>query len=220
MLPLTIGRREKARLKILCLGAHSDDIEIGCGATMLRLLSERPRSDVTWVVLSSGAQRAREARASARRYLPRQARAEVIVRDFRNGYFPFVGADIKDFFEALKLRLDPDLVFTHHGDDRHQDHRVVSELTWNTFRDHLVLEYEVPKYDGDLGRPNVYVPVDGPVARRKARLLLSSFPTQRDKRWFTEDVFLGLMRLRGVECASPSGFAEAFHARKAVLSLP
>jgi LmbE family N-acetylglucosaminyl deacetylase len=217
LLSLKLGSREAGSVRILCVGAHSDDIEIGCGASLLRILAERRRAEVRWVVLTSGGPRAAEARRSASRFLSSAARATVVVKDFRNGYFPFVGAEVKDFFEALKVEFYPDLVFTHCRDDRHQDHRVVSDLTWNTFRDHWILEYEVPKYDGDLGSPNFFVPVDGRTARRKARLLLSAFPSQRDKHWFTEDVFLGLMRLRGVECASPTGYAEGFYARKTVL---
>jgi LmbE family N-acetylglucosaminyl deacetylase len=217
MLSLRLGPGAGKRLEILCLGAHSDDIEIGCGATVLGLLAEHPRATVHWVVLSSEGKRGKEARRSAARFLGRRPGANVVVKEFRNGYFPFVGAEIKDFFETLKREVSPDVVFTHYRDDRHQDHRVISDLTWNTFRDHLVLEYEVPKYDGDLGTPNFFVPVGGKIARRKASMVLSSFPSQRDKHWFTEEVFLGLMRLRGVECASPTGYAEAFYARKAVL---
>lgn len=219
MMSLRLGPRAGGRLEILCVGAHSDDIEIGCGATLLGLLAEHPRASVHWVVLSSEGRRGGEARRSAARFLGRRRGANVVVKAFRNGYFPFVGAEIKDFFETLKREVSPDVVFTHYRDDRHQDHRVVSDLTWNTFRDHLVLEYEVPKYDGDLGAPNLFVPANGRIARRKAGLVLSSFPSQRDKHWFTEEVFLGLMRLRGMECASPTGFAEAFYARKTVLGV-
>jgi LmbE family N-acetylglucosaminyl deacetylase len=219
MLSVRLGPRAGKRLDILCLGAHSDDIEIGCGATVLGMLAEHPRAVFHWVVLSSEGQRGAEARRSAARLLGRGSGANVIVKAFRSGYFPFEGAEIKDFFESLKRDLSPDLVFTHHREDRHQDHRMVSDLTWSTFRDHLVLEYEVPKYDGDLGTPNLFVPVDGRFARRKAHVILSSFTSQQDKHWFAEDVFLGLMRLRGVECASPTGYAEAFYARKTVLGL-
>ena len=217
MLALGLGPKTGGRLEVLCLGAHADDIEIGCGATMLALLAEHPRAIVHWVVLSSGKVREREARRSAARFIGRSARADVIVKDFRSGYFPYAGAEIKDFFETLKGRVDPDVVFTHSREDRHQDHRVVSDLTWNTFRDHLVLEYEVPKYDGDLGSPNFFVPAERKTLARKSRLLLSSFPSQRDKTWFTEEVFLGLARIRGMECASPTGLAEAYYARKLVL---
>ncbi len=217
MLPVKLESRAGKRLEVLCLGAHSDDIEIGCGATMLRLLSAHPRAVVHWIVLSAGGERGDEARRSAARFLGAGRRQNVVVKDFRNGYFPFVGAEIKDLFESLKRETSPDLVLTHYRDDRHQDHRLVSDLAWNTFRNHLILEYEVPKYDGDLGSPNLFVPIDAGTTRRKIRALLSAFPSQREKPWFTEDVFLGLMRLRGVECGSPTGYAEAFYSRKAVL---
>lgn len=219
MLSLRLGLSARKRVEVLCIGAHADDIEIGCGATVLGLLAEYPHAVVHWVVLSSEGERGREARRSAARFLGHAARSNVVVKEFRNGYFPFMGAEVKDFFESMKHAISPDVVFTHYRDDRHQDHRVVSDLTWNTFRDHLVLEYEVPKYDGDMGAPNLFVPADRRIAGRKVRLILSSFPSQRDRHWFTEDVFLGLMRLRGVECASPTGYAEAFYARKTVLGL-
>jgi LmbE family N-acetylglucosaminyl deacetylase len=146
------------------------------------------------------------------------SRAHVIIRSFRDGFFPYVG-EVKEFFETLKARVSPDLVFTHYRHDRHQDHRVVSDLTWNTYRDHLILEYEIPKYDGDLGTPNLFVPSTLSVARRKVRYLRTAFATQRDRHWFTDDTFLGLMRLRGLESRAPGGYAEAFYARKAVLEL-
>jgi LmbE family N-acetylglucosaminyl deacetylase len=219
MLPVRLGPGARKRLEILCIGAHSDDIEIGCGATVLGMLAEHPRAVFHWVVLSSEGQRGAEARRSAARFLGRGSGANVIVKAFRSGYFPFVGDEIKDFFESLKRAVTPDVIFTHHRDDRHQDHGLVSDLTWSTFRDDLILEYEVAKYDGDLGRPNLFVPATGRMARRKSRLILSTFASQRDKHWFTEDAFLGLMRLRGVECASPTGYAEAFYARKTVLGL-
>ena len=204
MLRLRLGQE---RLRVLVIGSHADDIEIGCGGTLLRLGQER-ELDVHWVVLGATGDRADEARASAAAY---GVQAEVL--GFRDAFFPYA-AEVKEYFEELKGRVDPDVVFTHHEDDRHQDHRLVAELTWNTFRDHLILEYEIPKYDGDLGRPNVFVPLEEESARRKVELLLDSFPSQRDKRWFTEDLFMGLMRLRGMECNSPSGLAEGFYARK------
>jgi LmbE family N-acetylglucosaminyl deacetylase len=142
----------------------------------------------------------------------------VAVFGFRDSHFPYEGGAIKERFEELKARFTPDLVLTHRGDDRHQDHRVISELTWNTYRDHVILEYEIPKYDGDLGQPNVFVPVDDAVRTRKIELLMDAFRTQRDKRWFTASTFESLMRIRGIECASPTGFAEGFHARKLTLS--
>jgi LmbE family N-acetylglucosaminyl deacetylase len=218
MLSLTLGLPSRGPLAVLCLGAHSDDLEIGCGGTLLTLLAERRRVDVHWVVLSGDARRAREARRSAARLLRGAAKADVDVADFRDGFFPYQGAALKERFEQLKRRARPHLVFTHRGDDAHQDHRMVSELTWNTFRDDLILEYEIPKYDGDLGRPNVFVPLSSGVRRRKVRHLMSAFPTQRRKHWFSESTFEGLMRLRGVECAAPDGYAEAFHVRKLVIT--
>jgi LmbE family N-acetylglucosaminyl deacetylase len=213
-----LGLQPGAPLRtILCLGAHSDDIEIGCGGALLRLIAEHPDAHVWWVVLSGDAQRAREARASARDYL-RGARHSVVIESYRDGFFPQQTEAIKERFEALKRELaaagTPDLIFTHRRDDAHQDHRTVSQLTWNTFRDHLILEYEIPKWDGDLRTPNLYVRVDKAIAAKKVRLLMKHFGTQRNKHWFTPDTFNALLRLRGLECASPSGFAEGFHAYK------
>jgi LmbE family N-acetylglucosaminyl deacetylase len=208
-----LARTEQEPLTVLCLGAHSDDIEIGCGATLLQLLTAYPRTCVHWVVFSGSEARAAETRHSASLFL-RGAASTVETHAFRDGFFPYDGAAIKDVYEALKERLTPDLVFTHDGRDRHQDHRVVSELTWNTFRDHTILEYEIPKYDGGLSTPNVFVPVDEQVRRQKIEYLMTAFGTQRDKRWFNDATFDGLMRLRGVESASPTGYAEGFHGRK------
>jgi LmbE family N-acetylglucosaminyl deacetylase len=218
MLSLTLGLPPRGPLSLLCLGAHADDIEIGCGGTVLRLIAERRRVTVDWIVLSGDARRAREARRSATRLLRGAAAIDVEVAEFRDGFFPFEGAAIKEQFERLKQRAKPDLVFTHRGDDAHQDHRMVSELTWNTFRDNCILEYEVPKYDGDLGRPNVFVPLSAGIRGRKVRHLMSAFPSQRSKRWYSASTFEGLMRLRGVECSAPDGYAEAFYARKLVLA--
>lgn len=201
---------------VLCLGAHSDDIEIGCGGTVLKLAAGNPGLAVHWVVLSAEEDRADEARASAARFLGATMNQQVEVASFRERYFPYL-PELKEFFDALGRRAQPDLVLTHHGGDVHQDHRAVAELTWNTFRDHLILEYEIPKYDGDLGRPNVFVQLDEDLARRKVRAVLEGFPSQADHFWFTEETFLGLLRLRGVEARSVDGFAEAFHARKLVL---
>ena len=201
--------------KVLCLGAHSDDIEIGCGGTLLQLVRSRPDVEVRWVVFSAEGARSREAKASAREFLAGTTRAKILTRSFRNAFFPFQGAAIKEHFEELKAEFEPDLVFTHYRDDRHQDHRTLSDLTWNTFRNHLILEYEIPKYDGDLGTPNIFVPLDTEVCQEKVRLLAKHFRTQSNKHWFTEDLFLGLMRLRGVECGAR--YAEGFFGRKVVL---
>jgi LmbE family N-acetylglucosaminyl deacetylase len=209
-----LGRRRA--LKVLCLGAHCDDIEIGCGATLMRLAGERAL-DVTWVVLSSTPPRVVEAKASATRFLRTARKSELRIESLRDGYLPAHWAQAKDIIESLKRLPRPDLIFTHERDDRHQDHRVVSELTWNTFRDHTILEYEIPKYDGGLGQPNLYVPVTPAIADRKVKYLQSAYASQRNKGWFTEDAFLALMRMRGIECNAARGLAEAFHARKLVL---
>ena len=205
------------RLRVLCLGAHSDDIEIGCGGTVLALHA-RGRVDMRWAVFSGVARRGVEARASARRFLGPEAAGALDVRQFRDGFFPAQWAEIKEAFEEIALGFAPDVVFTHYREDRHQDHRVLSDLAWNTFRRALVLEYEIPKWDGDLGMPNCFVPLSPATARRKARLLKAGFASQRSKRWFTESTFLGLMRLRGVECGAD--MAEAFHARKMIVGSP
>jgi LmbE family N-acetylglucosaminyl deacetylase len=204
-------------MRLLCIGAHSDDLEIGCGGTVLELLS-RPglRLDVSWVVLSGHGPRESEALASARRFLRKAYRSSVRIEKFRDGYLPTQHRELKEYFESLKS-LAPDMLLCHTRHDLHQDHRLVAELCWNTFRDHWILEYEIPKYDGDLGAPAVFVPLSRANAHRKVRLLMQGFGTQRSKRWFTEDTFLGLMRLRGVECNAPSGYAEAFYARKTVI---
>jgi LmbE family N-acetylglucosaminyl deacetylase len=201
--------------RVLCLGAHSDDIEIGCGGTILKLIEQQPALEVCWVVFSAGGSRTREAKASARTFL-KGAHQKIIIKDFRNSFFPFRGEAIKEYFEELK-RFNPDLVFTHYRDDRHQDHRVLSDFAWNTFRDHFILEYEIPKYDGDVGNPNFYVQLDARLCQRKSEHLCAFFQTQTNKHWFSEDTFFSLMRLRGIECASPTKYAEAFYARKVVV---
>jgi LmbE family N-acetylglucosaminyl deacetylase len=216
MLPAALGKDTSSPLSILCIGAHSDDIEIGCGATVLRLLSERAGCSVRWVVLSATAGREREARASAADFLASAAEATVSVTAFRESYFPYL-PEIKDYFEELKRTTSPDVVFCHHRQDLHQDHRVVAELTWNTFRSHLIAEYEIPKYEGDLGTPNLYVPIPRPLAERKVELLLRHFVSQSTRSWFRAETFRGLMAIRGVECNAPDGHAEAFTARKIVL---
>ena len=216
MLPLTLGSGRRSPLTVLCLGAHADDIEIGCGGTLLTLLEQRSSVRVHWVVMSAAGQRAGEARRSARRMLRGARAAEIRVESFRDGFLPYEGAAVKDVFEQLKP-IEPDLIFTHFRQDLHQDHRVVCDLTWNTFRDHTILEYEIPKFDGDLAHPNVYVPISDRIRRRKVRHLMSAFPTQAAKRWYSPETFEGLMRIRGIECAAPDGYAEAFHGRKATL---
>jgi len=204
-------------LRVLCLGAHSDDLEIGCGGTLLSWLDAKPQLEVTWVVLSASGPRKSEAERSARALLRRATSVTVTLAAFRDGFLPAQYSEVKDFLESVKRTCTPDIVLTHRLEDRHQDHRLVAELTWNTWRDHLVLEYEILKYEGDLGQPNVYVPLKTAQAKRKVALLERHFASQRSKTWFAADNFLGLMRLRGLECRSESGYAEAFHARKIVL---
>jgi LmbE family N-acetylglucosaminyl deacetylase len=202
------------RLSVLCLGAHADDIEIGVGATLLTLIARGVRLEVHWCVLSGVGDREREAQASAADFLSQAAGAKIEIMTFRDGFFPEQGEDIKSWFETLKARANPDLILTHYRDDAHQDHRQVCRLTWNTFRDHCILEYEIPKWDGDMGQPNLYVPVSAGALRRKIDLLISHFGSQRSKQWFDSETFLGLARLRGMECRAPENYAEAFFARK------
>jgi LmbE family N-acetylglucosaminyl deacetylase len=208
--------RKGERLKVLCLGAHADDIEIGAGGTLLAWIAKGVKLEATWCVLSAVGEREAEARAGAADVLEGAASADVRLGAFRDGYFPAERDAVKDWIEELKA-VAPDVVLTHARDDAHQDHRLVCELAWNTFRDQLILEYEIPKYDGDPGSPNVFVHLEEDTARRKAALLLDWFPSQRSKRWFTEDLFLALMRLRGMEAGSPTSYAEAFYGRKVVL---
>jgi LmbE family N-acetylglucosaminyl deacetylase len=216
MLALNLPQNGAAPLTILCLGSHSDDIEIGCGGTILRLLSQGWVRDIIWVVFGSSNEREREARKSSALFLGGARRKEIIIKNYRDGFFPFEGAQIKSCFEELKGK-SPELIFTHNRGDAHQDHRLIAELTWNTFRNHLILEYEIPKYDGDLGQPNLFVPLDQEFCENKVRYIMDTFDTQRAKPWFQRETFLALMRLRGVECVAPSGYAEAFYCRKLVL---
>lgn len=219
MLSLSVGDSVQPLHSVLCLGAHCDDIEIGCGATVLRLAERFPDAAFHWVVLSSSPIRGAEAKASADRFLHGVKQRHIEIKEFRNSFFPFEGARIKEYFEELKGRVTPDLVLTHTRGDLHQDHRLTCELTWNTFRDHLILEYEIPKYDGDLGAPNFFVPVTVEQCDAKVSSILECFASQNDKAWFTRDTFMALMRLRGVECNSPSLYAEAFYCRKSTLGL-
>lgn len=201
---------------VLCLGAHCDDIEIGCGGLMMTLHERYPGLNFEWVLFSGDDVRERETRAAAGALMG-AANISVHVHKFRGSYFPYHGADIKDAFEQMRARLTPDLILTHFLADRHQDHRVISELTWNTFRSHAVLEYEIPKYDADLAQPGVFCPLTEAVVEKKIATLLDSFASQRNHQWFDQDLFRGHMRLRGIECNSPTRFAEAFHARKLVI---
>lgn len=209
---------DPSRLKrIVAIGAHSDDIEIGCGGTLLRLIDANPSIHIHWVVCCGADERRhREARESAEKFLAGCTSKEIVIGRFRDAFMPFQGVEVKEFFETLK-DARPDAIFTHFRDDRHQDHRLLSDLAWNTWRNHMILEYEIPKYDGDLGHPNCFAAVDESICKRKIELLMQGFPTQAGRQWFTEDTFWAMLRLRGVECASPTKFAEAFHCRKFVL---
>jgi LmbE family N-acetylglucosaminyl deacetylase len=205
------------RLSLLCLGAHSDDIEIGAGGMLLGLMERGIQLDVHWCVLSGGGVRDDEARKSANDFLAKAACAKIEIMSFRDGFFPEQGEAIKQWFETLKGRINPDLILTHRRDDAHQDHQLVCRLTWNTFRDHQILEYEIPKWDGDVGQPNVYVPVSAAALARKIELLMKHFGSQRSKQWFDDETFRGLARIRGMECRAPERYAEAFFARKVAL---
>nr|WP_199307151.1 PIG-L deacetylase family protein [Alkalinema sp. FACHB-956] len=214
---LNFEAKSDSAYRVLCLGAHCDDIEIGCGGTILKLIETYPNIIFYWVVFSSSEVRSKEAFAAANRFLQGATIENIVVKNFRNSFFPFVGAEIKEYFEEIKQAFSPDLVLTHYKQDAHQDHRLISDLTWNSFRDHLILEYEIPKYDGDLGQPNCFVHLDESTCQRKIQTLMEVFDTQKKRQWFTEDTFLSLLRLRGVESNSPSRYAEAFYCRKLVL---
>jgi LmbE family N-acetylglucosaminyl deacetylase len=204
--------------RALAIGCHADDIEIGCGGTILTLIRSHPEIEIDWVVLAASGDRAEEARSSAEAFLADAGAARVEVHPFRDGFLPYSNGEVKELFEELKGRVDPQLIFTHTRHDLHQDHRHACELTWNTFRNHLILEYEIPKVDGDLGAPNLFVPLTEEVARRKAALLAQHFPTQAGKHWFDQELFMGLMRIRGMEAIAPERYAEAFMCRKAVVA--
>jgi LmbE family N-acetylglucosaminyl deacetylase len=215
MIDITFSKKGSAGpLSILCLGCHSDDIEIGCGGTVLKISEQYPSSTFHWVVFNALGVRKDEAQRAAESFVDANNLKGPLLKEFPDGFMPFVGAEIKRVFENLKQDASPDVILTHSRRDSHQDHRLIAELTWNTFRDHLILEYEIPKYDGDIGQPTFYVPLSQELCDRKIRYLLESFQSQRNKRWFEESTFRSLMRLRGMECNSPSGYAEAFYCRK------
>jgi LmbE family N-acetylglucosaminyl deacetylase len=201
-------------LNILTLGAHCDDIEIGAGGTLLKIFDLYDVNSVKWVIFSSNNIRKKEATASARMFLEGIKNTDIVIKDYRDGFLPFLAAEVKDFFEEIKKEFVPDIIFTHYRDDRHQDHRLVCELTWNTWRDHLILEYEIPKYDGDLGIPNFYVPLEAKYIDRRNKILMQAFESQREKHWFDDDTFKALPRLRGMESATT--YAEAFYGRKII----
>ncbi len=217
MLELTFSGGESRKLKLLCLGAHSDDIEIGCGGTILRLAARYPQCELYWAVFSAIGLREAEAQRGASLFSASTWSRRFIGKSFRDGFMPYMGAEVKNAFEELKDLVSPDIIFTHNRRDAHQDHRLISELTGNTFRNHLVLEYEIPKYDGDMGQPNVFVPLPREIGEQKVSCILDIFQSQRSKHWFQKDTFFSLMRLRGMECNAPSGLAEAFYCHKLVL---
>jgi LmbE family N-acetylglucosaminyl deacetylase len=216
MHPLSFPWDATSPVKVLCLGAHSDDIEIGCGGTILRLVRQYPNCVFHWAVFSAAGVRAEEAQRGAVLFAGAKALKRPLLKGFQDGFMPFAGVEVKTVFEELKI-ISPDLIFTHNRNDAHQDHRFLAELTWNTFRDHMILEYEIPKYDGDLGRPSVFVPLDSELCEKKVQYLMDTFESQRSKRWFQSDTFFSLLRLRGIECNAPSGYAEAFYCRKLML---
>lgn len=203
--------------RILCIGSHSDDIEIGCGGTILRMLAEKRQIEVFWVILSDRGDSSEEAVRSAEVFLREARDKKIVIKNFRDAFFPYCGLEIKEYFEELKQKVSPDVVFTHRREDMHQDHRLVSELTWNTFRDHVILEYEIPKYEGDLGSPNLFVTLSEATCRRKVETICNIFQSQRSKKWFSPDTLWALLRIRGVESNSPSKFAEGLYCRKMVM---
>jgi LmbE family N-acetylglucosaminyl deacetylase len=217
VLKFIFSKGAKQDCRLLCLGSHCDDIEIGCGGTLLKLATSTRSLVVHWVVFSSNQEREREAHASANAFLNDVVNKTIVIHKFRDGFFPHAGAELKECFERLKNEFSPDLILTHYRNDLHQDHRLISELTWNTFRDHVILEYEIPKYDGDFGSPNVFVPLDKSICYKKIQYILESFKTQRKKRWFSKDLFLSVLRLRGMEANASTEYAEAFYCRKILL---
>ncbi|HLP17692.1 MAG TPA: PIG-L deacetylase family protein [Bacteroidota bacterium] len=217
MLTSTLGVKPAEPLSILCLGAHSDDIEIGCGGTILKLLALHPQSRLTWVVFSAAGSRADEARRGAACFSQQSRCADVRVLSFRDGFFPYEGVEIKEYFETLKSQIQPDLVFTHYRQDRHQDHRIISDFTWNTFRNHLIFEYEIPKFDGDFGQPNMYVRLDDEAASAKCAAVMETFVSQKIKHWLSEDLLFAVLRIRGMEAGGSTRYAEAFYSRKMTL---
>ena len=214
---LSFVHKKGEPLKALFLGAHSDDIELGCGGTILSLLEQCQELEVCWVVFAATPERRLEAERSAEMFLTGAVKKEIVVRNFKESFFPYIGSEIKGFFEDLKRTVTPDVVFTHFRHDLHQDHRVISELTWNTFRDHLILEYEIVKYDGDLGHPNMFVHLSEEIIARKSKLLIDHFKSQLSHHWFTEETFRAILRLRGIESNAPDKYAEAFYGRKIIL---
>jgi len=207
---------KESKINILCLGAHSDDIEIGCGGTILRILQEFDNICVKWIVFSALNDRKTEAVQSAKNFLNNVKKQNVIIKDYKENYFPFIGDKIKDYYDEIKYNFNPDIIFTHYKNDAHQDHKIISDITWNTFRNHMILEYEIPKYDGDFGSPNLFIKLPENVCQKKINYIMNNFKTQKRKNWFTDDTFWALLRLRGMEAKSPSKYAEAFYCKKII----
>jgi LmbE family N-acetylglucosaminyl deacetylase len=216
MIKVSFQKENLRHYKILCLGAHSDDIEIGCGGTILRFLKEHTDTEVYWVVFGAHGQRRIEAENSANQFLEGVKKKNIVIHSFKDGFFPYIGGEVKEYFEQLKREYSPDLIFTHYREDLHQDHRLISELTWNSFRDHIILEYEVIKYDGDLGAPNFFVHLDEAICQKKIETIVDCFKTQEGRTWFGRDVFFSLLRIRGLECGAPGKYAEGYYGRKIV----
>jgi len=214
---LKIGLDNQLQKRILCVGAHSDDIEIGCGGTILRFLTENDKIEIYWIVFGADTERAVEARRSANFFLKDAKQKKIILKNFRDGFFPYIGGEIKECFERLKKEFFPDIIFTHYRNDLHQDHRIISELTYNTFRDNLILEYEIPKFDGDLGSPNLFIHLNKTICRKKISKVITYFSSQSEKEWFTEDTFWSILRLRGIESNAPDKYAEGFYCRKIII---
>jgi len=217
MLKFELDKPKDKDLNILCLGAHSDDIEIGCGGTILKLLSEYSHARVHWIVFSATKKRSEEAKVSAKHFLAKASQKKIEIKKFRESFFPYIGAEIKETFEKLKQKVSPDIIFTHYRHDLHQDHRLVCELTWNTFRDNLILEYEVIKYDGHLSKPNCYFWLNEEICKNKISYIMNFFKSQNKRSWFSEESFSSILRLRGIESNSPGGYSEGFTCRKICL---
>ncbi len=217
MISLTFEKTTDRGLNILAFGAHCDDIEIGCGGTLLKLIDRGQVGHITWVVFASNETRKQEALSSATQFLEGIPSKAIHIFDYRDAFLSFSAMEIKERFESIKASINPDIVFTHYRDDRHQDHRLISDLTWNTFRDHFILEYEIPKYDGDLGIPQCFCHLSPEQVHKKIDILMQTFVSQQGKHWFDRETFLALLRIRGLESAAASKYAEAFHSRKWLL---
>jgi len=214
MLNMVFDIKKEHKLSVLCLGAHCDDIEIGAGGIIIKLIENFPNINFSWIVFSSDTTRADEAHKSANALLRQVKEKQIIIQGFKESYLPYWGAEIKENFEQIKKEVFPDLILTHYRNDLHQDHRLISGLTWNTFRNHLILEYEIPKYDGDFGSPNFFVNLDEATCQKKIRHILAHFLSQNTRQWFDKETFKSVLKLRGVESNSPGKYAEAFYCRK------